>query len=276
MGLGAQPLLIWAAVGHPLDVQQRTRCPPRLQSRRVGGAGRGLQGWGSAALYSGKESNGAKQWLQPLLPELPGSHLTLGEAVSSEIYYSPPELALRAPAPADSSTSAGLGLLRENKADQRVTASFHTVPSHSQPQAQASPPPGPGTDRVQSLWPGLVKGPPLCRCGRRETLALLVTTQDSRQCPVQPPHLHEGLHAAVNVLLAVHRRDLDPDPGLALGDHGVAKPDDKDAWEGRESQPGAQQSQTGFWGMIYSSSFSEDHRGEGSCPRSQTWDCLMA
>lgn len=46
---------------------------------------------------------------------------------------------------------------------------------------------------------------------------------------MQPPHLHEGLHTAVNVLLTVYCRDLYPDPSLALGDHRVAESDDKDA-----------------------------------------------
>lgn len=171
----------------------------------MGGAGRGLQGWGSAALYSRKESNGAKQWLQPLLPELPGSHLNLGEAVSSEIYYSPQELALRAlllPILRPAQDWGCPERIKQTNASQPVSTLFLHTHSHKH---RPHPSPAPGLTRVQSLWPGLVKGPPLCHCGKRGTLALLVTTQDSRQCPVQPPHLHEGLHAAVNVLLAVHR-----------------------------------------------------------------------
>lgn len=92
--------------------------------------------------------------------------------------------------------------IKQTNASQPVSTLFLHTHSHKH---RPHPSPAPGLTRVQSLWPGLVKGPPLCHCGKRGTLALLVTTQDSRQCPVQPPHLHEGLHAAVNVLLAVHR-----------------------------------------------------------------------
>lgn len=40
MGLGAQPLLIWAAVGHPWGGEQRTRGSPRLDSGGCGVGGR--------------------------------------------------------------------------------------------------------------------------------------------------------------------------------------------------------------------------------------------
>lgn len=46
-GLGAQPLLIWAAVNHPLDGvgAENGGVPLRLKSKWVGGVGKGLQGW---------------------------------------------------------------------------------------------------------------------------------------------------------------------------------------------------------------------------------------
>lgn len=59
----------------------------------------------------------------------------------------------------------------------------------------------------------------------------------SRQRSVLPSHLGEGLHAAVDVLVAVHGRDLHPDARLPLGDHGVAEANDVNAWGGKaESQ----------------------------------------
>lgn len=52
----------------------------------------------------------------------------------------------------------------------------------------------------------------------------------SRQRSVFPSHLGEGLHAAVDVLVAVHSRNLDPDAGFPLGDHGVAEANDINTW----------------------------------------------
>lgn len=52
----------------------------------------------------------------------------------------------------------------------------------------------------------------------------------SRQRSVFPSHLGEGLHAAVDVLVAVHSRNLDPDAGFPLGDHGVAEANDVNTW----------------------------------------------
>lgn len=45
-------------------------------------------------------------------------------------------------------------------------------------------------------------------------------------------HLGEGFHAAVDVLVTVHGRDLHPDARLALGHHGVAEANHVNAWGG--------------------------------------------
>lgn len=52
----------------------------------------------------------------------------------------------------------------------------------------------------------------------------------SGQCPMFTPHLCEGLHAPVDVVLAVDSGDLYPDPCLPLRNHRVAEADDINAW----------------------------------------------
>jgi len=60
-----------------------------------------------------------------------------------------------------------------------------------------------------------------------------VSAGPSRQCPVFPSYLGEGFHTAVDVLVAVHGRDLDPDAGLSLGNHRVAEANDINACRGK-------------------------------------------
>lgn len=63
----------------------------------------------------------------------------------------------------------------------------------------------------------------------------------SRQCSVFPSHLDEGFHTAVDVLVTMHGRDLDPNAGFALGDHRVAEANDVNAWRGKARRAGAGQ-----------------------------------
>lgn len=82
MDLGTQPLLIWAAIGHPLDREQRTRCSPKLDSGGWGVAG-GWHGKGSAGVSAQLLSKAAWHPAAPdsgpcYLTPAAGSHLNLG------------------------------------------------------------------------------------------------------------------------------------------------------------------------------------------------------
>lgn len=82
MDLGVQPFLIWAAIGHPLDREERTRCPPKLDSGGWGVAG-GWHGKGSAGVMLSCSRKQHRIQLSrtaapAIFPQLPGSILVGG------------------------------------------------------------------------------------------------------------------------------------------------------------------------------------------------------
>lgn len=128
-----------------------------------------------------------------LSPQLLGSHRNLGEVVSSEIYH--PQLFYLLLQSQSRSTCSER--TKQTNVLQPVPHCCLACTATSKGLAPARP-------QDFDKTPARANQRPLLSLWREGDLGSVCYSQGSGQRPMQPPHLHKGLHTAVDVLLAVH------------------------------------------------------------------------